>query len=152
MTAGFSGLPKIFVLNGPNLNLLGQRRPEIYGHQTLEDVKESCEDRAAMLGLEVDFRQTNHEGVLVDHIQEARESAAGIIINPAAYSHTSIAVHDALEAFEGPILEVHLSNIHAREPFRHHSYVSTVAKGVLCGFGSRGYLMALDAMVELVEA
>lgn len=148
----FTGaLPRIYVLNGPNLNLLGTRQPEVYGHETLADIEESCTDRAAMLGFEIDFRQTNYEGGLVDSIQEARTEAAGIVINPAAYSHTSVAILDALLAFDGPIVEVHLSNIHKRDAFRHHSYVSQAATGVICGFGSRGYLLALDALVDWIE-
>jgi 3-dehydroquinate dehydratase II len=140
----------VFVLNGPNLNLLGKREPQIYGHETLADVEAACRRRGAELRLEIDVRQSNHEGVLIDWIHEARERAAGIILNPGALSHTSIGIHDALKAYPGPIIEVHLSNIHQRESFRHHSYVSLVATGVICGLGTRGYLLALDAMAELV--
>ena len=141
----------VFILNGPNLNLLGKREPEIYGHQTLADIESDCRDRAAALGLTIDFRQSNHEGVLIDAIHEARERAAGIIINPGALTHTSIAIHDALKAFAGPIVEVHLSNIHQREAFRHLSYVSLVAKAVIAGCGAHGYLLALDAVARWLE-
>ena len=141
----------VFILNGPNLNLLGKREPEIYGHQTLGDIESDCRDRAASLGLAIDFRQSNHEGVLIDAIHEARERAAGIIINPGALTHTSIAIHDALKAFAGPIVEVHLSNIHQREAFRHLSYVSLVAKAVIAGCGAHGYLLALDAVARWLE-
>ena len=140
----------IFVLNGPNLNLLGMRQPDIYGRETLADVEASLFRLAAELGVSLDCRQSNHEGQLVDWIQEAREEAAGILINPGAYSHTSIAILDALNAFDGPVLEVHISNIHKREAFRHHSHVSTRAEGVIAGFGTEGYLLALRRMAGLV--
>jgi 3-dehydroquinate dehydratase II len=143
-------VPTIFVLNGPNLNLLGVRDPSIYGHDTLADVEERCLARAASLGLEIDFRQTNHEGQLVDWIQEARESADGIILNAGALTHTSVSVFDALSAAELPVIEVHLSNIFRREPFRHHSYVSPAAKGVICGLGAHGYELALEALARLL--
>lgn len=136
----------IYVLNGPNLNLLGTREPEIYGKTTLADIKRMVADRAVTLGLETDFRQTNSEGELVNWIQEAREAASGLILNAAAYSHTSIAIFDALSALEIPIMEVHLSNIFKREEFRHHSYVSPVAQGVICGLGAHGYELALEAI------
>jgi 3-dehydroquinate dehydratase II len=136
----------IYILNGPNLNMLGMRQPEIYGHQTLADVEESCKAYADSLGLEVDFRQSNLEGELVTWIQEARAEADGVIINAAAYTHTSVAIQDALMLLSVPVIEVHLSNIHKREAFRHHSYVAAAAQGMICGFGSRGYLMALDAL------
>ncbi len=142
----------IFLLNGPNLNLLGQRQPEIYGSQTLDDVGVAVAALAAELGLSVRFLQSNHEGVLVDWVQEARSEGAGIIINPGAYSHTSIALLDALNAFDGPVLEVHISNIHKREAFRHHSYVSLRADGVIAGFGTEGYLLALRRMASLLVA
>jgi 3-dehydroquinate dehydratase-2 len=142
----------IFVLNGPNLNLLGLREPEIYGRKTLADIEADCRRLAGELGLEIEFRQSNHEGVLVDWIQEARERAAAIILNPAGFTTTSIAILDALKMFQGPIVEVHLSNIHQREAFRHRSYVSLVAKGVICGLGARGYLLALEALAELLAA
>lgn len=144
--------PTILILNGPNLNLLGSRQPEIYGSETLADIEKACHRHAQSLGLALDFRQSNHEGELVDWIQQARGRSAGIIINPAAYSHTSVAILDALLAVELPVVEVHLSNIHQRDPFRRHSYVSQVARGVICGFGSHGYLLALDAMKRLALA
>ena len=141
--------PLILMLNGPNLNLLGQRQPEVYGYATLADVEADCTALAADLNLRIDFRQSNHEGVLIDWIQEARGSAAGIIINPAAYSHTSVGILDALNTFEGPVLEVHISNIHQRESFRHHSYVSHRANGVIAGCGVEGYGLALRKMGSL---
>jgi len=142
----------ILVLNGPNLNLLGVREPKTYGSETLADIEEACLDRAAGLDLALDFRQSNHEGQLVDWIQEARESADGIIINAGAYTHTSIAILDALRACELPIIEVHLSNVFAREAYRHHSYISSVARGVICGFGAQSYILALDAIAYVLEA
>lgn len=142
---------RIAILNGPNLNLLGTREPEIYGRQTLADIEAECRRFAEGRGLEVEFRQSNHEGQLIDWIQEARGQAAAIIINPAGYTNTSIAILDALKVFEGPIVEVHLSNIHRREAFRHKSYVSLAATGVICGLGARGYLLALEAIAELLE-
>ena len=145
-------MPTIFVLNGPNLNLLGVRDPSIYGHDTLTDIEERCLARAASLGLEIDFRQTNHEGQLVDWIQEARESAEGIVLNAGALTHTSVSLLDALSAAELPVIEVHLSNIFRREPFRHHSYVSPAAKGVICGLGAHGYELALDALARLLDS
>jgi 3-dehydroquinate dehydratase II len=144
-------LPTVFILNGPNLNLLGVRDPSIYGRDTLGDIEERCTARAAALDLEIDFRQTNHEGQLVDWIQEARESADGIILNAGAFTHTSVAVLDALSAAELPVIEVHLSNIFRRESFRHHSYVSLAATGVICGLGAQGYELALDAIARLIE-
>jgi 3-dehydroquinate dehydratase-2 len=141
----------ILVLNGPNLNLLGVREPQTYGRETLADIEESCLERAAALDLAVDFRQSNHEGQLIDWIQEARESADGIIINAGAYTHSSIAILDALRASELPIVEVHLSNIFSREPYRHHSYISAVAKSVICGVGGLGYVLALEAIAYLLE-
>jgi 3-dehydroquinate dehydratase-2 len=140
----------ILVLNGPNLNLLGVREPETYGTETLADIEESCLERAAELGLRIEFRQSNHEGQLVDWIQEAREEAAGIVINPGAYSHTSVALLDALRAADLPVIEVHITNIFRRERFRRHSYVSLAATGVITGLGSQGYLFALEAMARLV--
>lgn len=140
----------ILVLNGPNLNLLGVREPSIYGRETLADIEEACLERAVDLGLSVEFRQSNHEGQLIDWIQEARESADGIILNAAALTHTSVALLDALRAAELPVIEVHLSNIYRREPFRHHSYVSAAATGIICGFGPHGYVLALDAMAQLL--
>ncbi len=141
---------RIDILNGPNLNLLGVREPEIYGHQTLADLEEMCRRCAAERGLETLFRQSNHEGQIIDWIHEARLEAAAIIINPAGFTSTSIAILDALKTFEGPIVEVHLSNIHRRESFRHHSYVSLAATGVICGLGAHGYLLALDALADLI--
>lgn len=140
----------IFVLNGPNLNLLGMRQPEIYGRETLADVAQALSELADELGLAVRCLQSNHEGQLVDWIQLARAEAAGIIINPGAYSHTSVAILDALNAYDGPVLEVHISNIHKREAFRHHSFVSGRAEGVIAGFGTEGYLLALRRMATLV--
>jgi 3-dehydroquinate dehydratase-2 len=142
----------VFVLNGPNLNMLGAREPEIYGRDTLDDVRRRAEVRAASLGLAVDFRQTNHEGELIGWIQEARQGASGIILNAGSLTHTSIGILDALQAAELPVLEVHFSNIFRRESFRHHSYVSMAAKGVICGLGVQGYELALEAMAKLIEA
>ncbi|MCF6343983.1 MAG: type II 3-dehydroquinate dehydratase [Devosiaceae bacterium] len=139
---------KILILNGPNLNMLGTREPETYGSQTLGDIEQLCIKKATSLGLEVDFLQSNSEGELVDYIQGAKEKFDGIIINPAAYSHTSIAIRDALISVELPIIEVHISNIFKREEFRHHSYVSAVANGIICGLGTKGYLLALEALIE----
>jgi 3-dehydroquinate dehydratase-2 len=138
----------IYILNGPNLNLLGQREPQIYGTQSLGDVEALCRHYASTCGVEVVFRQSNAEHELIDWIQDARQSAAGIIINPAAYTHTSIAIHDALAACACPIIEVHISNIHAREEFRHHSYVSGLAKAVIAGCGVQGYVFALMALTQ----
>jgi 3-dehydroquinate dehydratase II len=142
----------VYVLNGPNLNLLGTREPEIYGRDTLSDIEKAVTARARKQGLEAVFRHSNHEGVLVDWIQEARVKASGVIINPGAYSHTSIALLDALKALDRPIIEVHLSNPQRRESFRHHSFVSEAATGVICGFGGTGYLLAIEAMAGLVGA
>ncbi len=138
---------RVLVLNGPNLNLLGKREPEIYGHDTLADIEARLQARAAQSGAEVVLRQTNHEGELVTHIQEARTEASAVIINPAAYTHTSVAVCDALKMLDIPIVELHLSNPHAREAFRHHSYVSPVATGIIAGFGAKGYELALEAVL-----
>ena len=143
---------KIFVLNGPNLNLLGTREPHIYGSDTLDDLKSLAQARAAELGLDIDFRQSNSEGELVDWIQEARESADGIVINAGAYTHTSVAILDALVATELPVVEVHLSNLFKREAFRHHSYISPVAAGLITGFGPQGYPLALEAMSSILAA
>ena len=140
----------IYVLNGPNLNLLGTREPEIYGGDTLDDIAGRLEDRARELGLEVDVRQSNHEGHLVDWLHEAQaEGAKAVILNAGAYTHTSIALHDAIKAIVTPVIEVHISNPHAREEFRHKSYVSLVASGTIAGFGSMGYLLALEAAAAL---
>jgi len=139
----------IYVLSGPNLNLLGTREPEIYGHQTLEDVQRLCEARASALGREVVFRQSNHEGELIDWIQEAREQAAAVVINPAGYGHTSIAILDALKAVGIPVIECHLSNPASREAFRHQTYVSLAATGVVSGFGAASYELAVEAAAGL---
>ncbi|MFD9290959.1 type II 3-dehydroquinate dehydratase [Streptomyces sp. NPDC060030] len=146
-----AGVP-VLVLNGPNLGLLGLREPEVYGEDTLADVDELCRSTATAHGLRADCRQSNHEGVLVDAIHEARTAHRGIVINPAGYSHTSVAVRDALAAVELPVVEVHLSNIHRREPFRHHSHVSAVADAVICGAGTHGYALALAHLAQLLEA
>lgn len=140
----------IYILNGPNLNLLGQRQPEIYGRATLADVEANCTALGATLGLSVRLFQSNHEGVIVDTIHEARQNAQGIIINPAALTHTSVAILDALNAFEGPVIEVHISNVHKREAFRHHSYVSLRADGVIAGLGTEGYLAAVRRLGTLL--
>ena len=142
----------ILVLNGPNLNLLGVREPETYGREPLADIEEACLERAAQLDLALDFRQSNHEGQLIDWIQEARDSADGIVINAGGFSHSSIAILDALRAAELPVVEVHLSNIFARERYRRHSHISAVARGVICGFGAQSYLLALDAIAYVIEA
>ena len=142
----------LLILNGPNLNLLGTRQPEVYGRETLSDIEGACKQVAQGFGVEVDFRQSNIEGELVTWIQQARGSASGIIINPAAYSHTSVAILDALLAVEIPTVEVHLSNIHQRDEFRHHSFVSKAAKGVICGFGSLGYILAIQALTAELRA
>ena len=140
------------VLNGPNLNLLGKRQPHIYGHETLDDVERACRALAVELGLELRFHQSNREYEIIDWIHEARETSCGIAINPAAFSHTSVAILDALNTFDGPVIEVHISNIHKREPFRHHSYVSARADGVIAGCGIQGYLFALHRIARLVDA
>lgn len=140
----------VLVLNGPNLNLLGSREPEIYGHETLSDIAMLCERTAASLGIAVDFRQSNSEAELVDWVQEARVSHAGIILNAGAFTHTSVALLDALTAASMPVIEVHLSNIFRREEFRRHSYISLAARGVICGLGSQGYELALAAMARLI--
>ena len=140
----------IFVLNGPNLNLLGSREPEIYGNETLADIEARCRKTAQGHGLNVDFRQTNVEGELVNWIQEAKGKAAGIIINAGAYTHTSVALHDALKAVGLPAIEVHLSNIFAREEFRRHSFLSPTAAGVICGLGAKGYDFAIEALAGIL--
>lgn len=146
-------MPKpIFILNGPNLNLLGLRQPEIYGAQTLPQVEAGCVTLGRDLGLEVRAAQSNHEGALVEMIHAARGVARAIVINPGAYSHTSVAILDALNAFEGVVIEVHISNIHKREAFRHHSYVSARADGVIAGCGTEGYLLALRRVASLLGA
>lgn len=142
----------VYVLNGPNLNLLGKRQPAIYGHETLADVEAACRALAGELGLELRFHQSNREYEIVDWVHAAREDAAGIVINPAAFTHYSIAVLDALNAFDAPVVEVHISNVHKRESFRHHSFVSSRADGVIAGFGTEGYLLALRRMATLIGA
>ncbi|HYZ47562.1 MAG TPA: type II 3-dehydroquinate dehydratase [Sphingomonas sp.] len=143
-------MPTIFVLNGPNLNLLGLREPEIYGSDTLDDIAGRCEDRARELGFDIEFRQSNHEGHLIDWLHEANaDGAKAVILNPGGYTHTSVALHDAVKAISVPVIEVHLSNPHAREPFRHASYVGKAARGTIAGFGALGYLLALDAAAKL---
>jgi 3-dehydroquinate dehydratase-2 len=145
-----SSAKTIYVLNGPNLNLLGTREPQIYGRSTLKDVEQLCRKAAAAHGAKIEFRQSNLEGVLVDWIQEAgAKNAAGIVLNPAGFTHTSVAIHDAIKAINVPVIETHISNIHAREPWRHHSYVSLVAKAVICGFGIQGYALAIDGIAAL---
>lgn|SRR5690554_5771553 len=141
---------RLLILNGPNLNLLGSREKSIYGGKTLADIEALCRETCEALDLSCDFRQSNHEGELVDWIQSARKTADAIIINPAAYSHTSLAIHDALRAVDKPVIEVHLSNIHQREAVRHHSYVSSVAVGVICGLGATGYKLAIEAVAEIL--
>jgi 3-dehydroquinate dehydratase-2 len=143
--------PKVLVLNGPNLNMLGRREPAIYGRATLADLEKLCRKAGKEFGLTIDFRQSNSEGEIVGWIQQARDGHAGILINAGALSHTSIAILDALQAAELPVIEVHLTNIFRREPFRHHSYVSQAAKAVICGLGPSGYRLALQAMAELLE-
>jgi 3-dehydroquinate dehydratase-2 len=140
----------VYILNGPNLNLLGKRQPHIYGHETLADVEAECRRIASEHGLEIRFHQSNREYELIDWIHEARETAGGIIINPGAFTHTSVAILDALHAFEGPVFEVHISNVHKRETFRHHSYVSLRADGVMAGFGTQGYALALLRAARLI--
>ena len=142
----------ILVLNGPNLNLLGTRQPEIYGRASLADIEKSCRRRAGELGLGLEFRQSNHEGELIDWIQQARGKMAGIVINPAGYSHSSVALARRPGRLDLPVIEVHLSNIFKREAFRHHSFVSEAARGVICGLGPRGYLLALDALADIIAA
>lgn len=141
----------IFVLNGPNLNLLGQREPGIYGDMSLAAIENECRRLGEELGFSIDFRQSNHEGVLVDWLHEANEKAAGVAINPGAYGHTSIALHDAIRAIAVPVVELHISNIHAREAFRHKSMISPAVKGVICGFGQDSYLLAIRALKTLAE-
>ena len=141
----------IYILNGPNLNLLGQREPHIYGHDTLATIEALCQTKAKELGFEINFRQSNIEGDLVSWIQEAREKAQGLIINAASYTHTSIALHDAVKAVGLPAIEVHLTNVHAREAFRHHSYMAAATRGVICGFGPQSYTLALEAMAHILK-
>jgi len=143
----------VYVLNGPNLNLLGTREPEIYGRATLADVEKLCRASAKRHRLAIAFHQSNHEGEVIDLIQKARkEKAAGLVINPAGYTHTSVAIRDALATLEAPVIEVHISNIHAREPFRRHSYVSPVARGVICGLGIEGYALAIAGLASMIDS
>lgn len=142
----------VLVLNGPNLNLLGTREPEIYGRESLDDIRRMVEDHGRTLGLAIEFQQHNGEGEMVTAIQNARGSAAGIVINPAAYSHTSVAILDALLAVQLPVIEVHLSNPHQREEFRHFSYVSRAARGIICGLGAEGYRLALDGLARILKS
>ena len=141
----------IFILNGPNLNLLGKRQPHIYGHETMADVERECRVEAEKARLEVRFHQSNREYELIDWIHEAREIAGGIIINPAAFTHTSVALLDALNTFDGPVIEVHISQVHKREAFRHHSYVSHRSDGVMAGFGTQGYLFGVQRLAKLID-
>jgi 3-dehydroquinate dehydratase II len=141
----------VYVLNGPNLNLLGKRQPDIYGHDTLADVEKDCRAVAQELKLEIRFHQSNREYEIVDWIHEARETAGGIVINPAAFTHTSVAILDALNTFDHPVIEIHISNVHKREAFRHHSYVSGRADGVIAGFGTQGYSLALRRLARLID-
>lgn len=141
----------IYILNGPNLNLLGVREPEVYGTTTLPQIEKMCADQAKRHGLSIVFRQSNREGEIVDHLQEARTSGSSVIINPAGYGHTSIAILDAIQALAIPVIEVHLSNIHRREPYRNHSYVSKGATGIVMGLGAQGYLRAVDAVAEILK-
>ena len=141
-------MPSILVLNGPNLNLLGTRQPEVYGATTLDDVRALCQSTGTRLGLDIDFKQSNHEGALIDWIHAARGKHDGIVLNAGAYTHTSIAIMDALASVDLPVAEVHLYNIHRREPFRHHSYISQVAVGMIAGFGAIGYALAIEALAE----
>lgn len=141
----------VFVLNGPNLNLLGKRQPHIYGSETLADVEADCRNAATELDLQIRFHQSNREYEIIDWIHEARETADGIVINPAAFTHYSIAILDALNAFDGPVIEVHISNVHKREEFRHHSFVSKRADGVIAGFGTQGYRLGLQRVARLLE-
>ncbi len=146
-----NSLPLIAVLNGPNLNMLGMREPHLYGAATLDDVEQLCAETGEKLGLSIDFRQTNGEGELVSWVQECRGRARGIVINPAGYTTTSVALMDALLAVELPVIEVHVTNIHRREEFRQHSFVSKAAVGVICGLGIQGYSLALTALADIIE-
>ena len=148
-------MPKILVLNGPNLNLLGTREPAVYGSATIADVEQACREAARPHGLEIDFRQSNHEGELIDWLHEAgraRDETLGVVLNAGAYTHTSVALHDAIKAIAMPVIEVHLSNVHAREPFRHHSYLSPACAGIVVGFGVAGYALAIDGLARTAKA
>jgi 3-dehydroquinate dehydratase II len=146
----YHDMKQLLILNGPNLNLLGTREPEMYGVATLQTIEEATRKQAAIVGYDVDFRQSNHEGVLIDWIQAAHARASGIIINPGALTHTSIALFDALKAITLPVIEVHLSNVHAREEFRRHSYISPAARGIIVGFGADGYELAVDGLARML--
>ncbi len=142
----------IFVLNGPNLNLLGKRQPQIYGHETMEDVERMCRETAGELGCDIRFHQSNREYEIIDWVHEARQIAGGLLINPAAFTHTSVAILDALNTFEGPVVECHISQVHKREAFRHHSYVSHRADAVMAGFGTHGYVLGVRHLARLLTA
>ena len=142
---------KITIINGPNLNMLGERDPAVYGTHSLDDIEKACHETATQYGFDIEFFQSNHEGELVDFIQNSREESDGVIINPAAYTHTSVAIRDALEILSCPIVELHLSNIYKREDFRHKSYVSGIADGIISGFGAYGYVLAIEAMVNILD-
>ncbi|KEQ06787.1 type II 3-dehydroquinate dehydratase [Pseudorhizobium pelagicum] len=141
----------VFVLNGPNLNMLGKREPGIYGGKTLKDIENDCVTAGSSHGFAIDFRQSNHEGMLVDWLHEADEKAVGVAINAGAYTHTSVALHDAIRAISVPVIEVHISNVHAREAFRHHSMIAPACKGVICGFGPTSYILALHALKNITD-
>ena len=141
-------MSSVLILNGPNLNLLGTRQPEIYGSTTLADIEAACIEKSHALGIQIAFEQSNHEGEMIDHIHAAKGVHTGIVVNAGAYTHTSVALMDAISSVELPTIEVHLSNIHAREPFRHHSYISKVAVGMICGLGAQGYIMALEFLSQ----
>ncbi|MEM6305215.1 MAG: type II 3-dehydroquinate dehydratase [Pseudomonadota bacterium] len=145
-------MPSVLILNGPNLNLLGTREPDVYGATTLAEIERMCRAKAADLGLSLDFAQTNHEGAMIDHIHAAKGTHGGIVLNAGAYTHTSVALMDAVASVELPTIELHLSNVHAREEFRHRSYIAKVAVGIICGFGPAGYTLALDAMSQRLAA
>jgi 3-dehydroquinate dehydratase-2 len=150
-------MPKVIVLNGPNLNLLGQREPAVYGRATLADVEALCRDTGRRLGVDIECLQSNHEGVLIDVIQAAGRGVKsgevlGVVFNPGAYTHTSVALHDAIKGAEVPVVEIHISNVHARESFRHHSYISPAAAGIVVGFGVDGYVLALEGLVRKIGA
>ncbi|MCV6587063.1 MAG: type II 3-dehydroquinate dehydratase [Marinibacterium sp.] len=142
---------RFLILNGPNLNLLGTRQPEVYGSVTLDDIEALCQAHGTRIGAQVSFQQSNHEGVLIDAIHAARTDFDGIILNAGAYTHTSVALMDAIASIDRPVIELHLSNVHAREPFRHVSYISKVAQGVICGFGAKGYVLAMDALAGILD-
>ncbi|MDO8534193.1 MAG: type II 3-dehydroquinate dehydratase [Xanthobacteraceae bacterium] len=142
----------VYVLNGPNLNLLGSRETAVYGDKSLADIEKICRTAAGKHGLTIEFRQSNREGELIDWLHEAKAKAVGVLFNPGGYTHTSVALHDAIRAIGLPVIEVHLSNLFAREPFRHHSYISPVARGIICGFGAEGYRLAIDALAGVLKS